>query len=74
MKQLLLVLSFLPATLLAQENYTLISNTNVVDVSSGRLLTETSVLIKDGLIEDVFKNKKFKLPRVPSLSMAPLSM
>jgi imidazolonepropionase-like amidohydrolase len=62
MKQLLLVLSFLPATLLAQENYTLISNTNVVDVSSGRLLTETSVLIKDGLIEDVFKNKKFKLP------------
>jgi imidazolonepropionase-like amidohydrolase len=62
MKQLLLVLSFLPATLLAQENYTLISNTNVVGVSSGRLLTETSVLIKDGLIEDVFKNKKFKLP------------
>ena len=62
MKHLLFILAFLPATLFAQGKYTLISNSNVIDVSNGRVLKGTSVLIKDGLIEYVFTNKKFKLP------------
>lgn len=63
MKHLLLfILALHPAALSAQGNYTLIFNSNVIDVNSGKVLKGASVLIKDGLIEDVFTNKKFKLP------------
>jgi len=46
----------------AQSPYTLISNSNVVDVRNGKILKDASVLIKDGIIEDVFTNKRMKLP------------
>ncbi len=47
---------------LAQTNHVLISNTNVIDVTTGKVIKEASVLFKDGLIQDVFTNKKYKLP------------
>ena len=46
----------------AQTNHTLISNTNVIDVATGNVIKEASVLFKDGVIQDVFTNKKYKLP------------
>lgn len=49
-------------TLLVQAQYTVISNTNVVDVANGKIVNGASVLMKDGIIEDVFTNKKYKLP------------
>jgi len=45
-----------------QGTFTVISNANVVDVSSGKVLKETSILIKDGVIEEVMSTKKMKLP------------
>jgi imidazolonepropionase-like amidohydrolase len=46
----------------AQNNYILISNANVLDVRNGKMVKEASVLIKDGIIQEVFTNKKMKLP------------
>jgi imidazolonepropionase-like amidohydrolase len=46
----------------AQNSFTVISNTNVIDVRSGRVLKETSVLIKDNVVHEVFTGNKFKLP------------
>lgn len=40
---------------------TLISNTNVVDVRQGKVMQNTSVLVADGVIQDVFTRKKYKL-------------
>jgi imidazolonepropionase-like amidohydrolase len=51
-----------PAMTIAQSNYTVISNTNVVDVNTGKIMKATSILIKEGLIQDVLPAKKMKLP------------
>jgi imidazolonepropionase-like amidohydrolase len=56
----LLVLA--PLMTWAQNNYTLISNANIIEVRSGKIVKEASVLIKDGIIQEVFTNKKMKLP------------
>jgi imidazolonepropionase-like amidohydrolase len=59
---LIFLLAIAPVLIYAQNNYTLISNTNVIDVRSGKVIKEASVLIKDDLIQEVFTNKKMKLP------------
>lgn len=46
----------------AQSNYTVINNTTVIDPASGKATKEASVLLKDGLIQEVFTGKKYKLP------------
>src|SRR5688572_27150649 len=56
------LLLFAPVLILAQNSYTLISNGNVIDVRNGKIVKEASVLIKDGIIQEVFTNKKMKLP------------
>lgn len=63
MKQFLLAVGML-ATLhcIAQDEFVLIANTNVVDVATGKIIREASVLMKDGVIQDVFTNKRYKLP------------
>ncbi|HYC83718.1 MAG TPA: amidohydrolase family protein, partial [Chryseosolibacter sp.] len=46
----------------AQKSFTLISNTNVIDVKNGKAIKDASVLIGDGIIQEVFTGKKMKLP------------
>ena len=46
----------------AQSSYTVISNGNVIDVRNGKILKATSILFKDGIIEEVLPTKKMKLP------------
>ena len=59
MKKLLSVLlGFASFALQAQ---TLISNTNVVDVRQGKIIQKASVLVVDGVIQEVFADKKYKL-------------
>ncbi|HZY78479.1 MAG TPA: amidohydrolase family protein [Cyclobacteriaceae bacterium] len=60
----LLSLLFIVATisLQAQDQFTLISNTNVIDVATGKVTMLASVLIKNGVVEEVFTDKKMKLP------------
>lgn len=48
--------------LFSSKAQTLISNTNVVDVRQGKIIEKASVLVVDGLIQDVFTHKKYKLP------------
>lgn len=62
MKRFLIVFILVPFLSSAQTNHTLISNTNVIDVATGKVIKEASVLFKDGVIQDVFTNKKYKLP------------
>jgi imidazolonepropionase-like amidohydrolase len=63
MKTLLAPLFFAVAIALqAQDQYTLISNISVIDVSTGKVNASASVLIKNGVIEDVFTGKRMKLP------------
>lgn len=62
MKHLLILLVLVPLLGSAQTHHTLISNTNVIDVATGKVIKDASVLFKDGLIQDVFTNKKYKLP------------
>jgi imidazolonepropionase-like amidohydrolase len=62
MRKLLLLLTLCPFLGAAQSNHTLISNTNVIDVTTGKVIKEASVLFKDGLIQEVFTSKKYKLP------------
>lgn len=40
----------------------LINNTNVIDVKKGKVVTNVSVLVQNGVIQDVSVNKKYKLP------------
>ncbi|MGC3945826.1 MAG: amidohydrolase family protein [Chryseolinea sp.] len=61
-RKLLLAAIVIVAPLLTKAQYTLISNTNLADVSKGKIITGASVLIKEGNIEEVFTNKKYKLP------------
>jgi imidazolonepropionase-like amidohydrolase len=49
-------------TISAQSHYTVISNSNVIDVGNGKILKAMSILFKDGIIEDVLPTKKMKLP------------
>ena len=56
------LLIFCAALVLAQNKYTVISNTNVIEVRNGQVTKEASVLIRDGVIHEVFTNKKMKLP------------
>jgi imidazolonepropionase-like amidohydrolase len=46
----------------AQNSYTVISNTNVIDVRTGAVLKDASILIKDNIIQEVSPTKKIKLP------------
>lgn len=62
MKHLLIILLFGPFLCSAQSNHVLISNTNVIDVATGQVIKDASVLFKDGVIQDVFTNKRYKLP------------
>jgi imidazolonepropionase-like amidohydrolase len=61
MKRLALLFFLAPILTFAQKNFTLISNTNVVDVATGNVIKDASVLFKDGVIQDVFTNKRYKL-------------
>jgi hypothetical protein len=63
MKHLLVfLLTLTPLLIFGQNNYTLISNTNVIDVRNGKITKDASILIKDRLIEEVFTSKRMKLP------------
>jgi imidazolonepropionase-like amidohydrolase len=64
MKQILtlLMLAIVPAILSAQGRHTVISNANIVDVKRGKILKSMSILIKDGIIEEVLPNKNMKVP------------
>jgi imidazolonepropionase-like amidohydrolase len=46
----------------AQNSYTVISNTNIIDVRTGAVLKDASILIKDNIIQEVSPTKKIKLP------------
>lgn len=46
----------------SQSQALLINNANVVDVKTGKVLTNASVLVQNGIIQDVSVNKKYKLP------------
>lgn len=56
------ILIFCHALVFAQNKYTVISNANVIDVRTGQVQKEASVLVKDDVIQEVFTNKKMKLP------------
>src|SRR6187402_1832744 len=58
----MIVIAITSSIACGQGTFTVISNANVVDVSSGKVLKETSILIKDGVIEQVMSVKKMKLP------------
>src|SRR5262245_57579946 len=63
MKRLLItLLTVISIASAAQDHYVLISSTNVIDVTNGKIMKDASVLIKDGIIQDVFTNKRMKLP------------
>jgi imidazolonepropionase-like amidohydrolase len=55
------VLMLAPLLNLAQSKQILISNGNVVDVRTGKITKDASVLIRDGIIQEVFTSKKMKL-------------
>jgi imidazolonepropionase-like amidohydrolase len=61
MRHLAILLFLAPLLAFAQDNITVISNTNVVDVATGKVVRDASVLFKDGIIQEVFTNKKYKL-------------
>src|SRR5882762_8516821 len=62
MRNLLILLVLVPFLCAAQSNHTVISNANVIDVTTGKVIRNASVLFKDGVIQDVFTDKKYKLP------------
>lgn len=62
MNRLLVIFILAPTLCSAQANHTLISNTNVIDVATGKVIKDASVLFKDGIIQDMFITKKYKLP------------
>lgn len=61
-RHILLIAVAITAPLLARAQYTLISNANLLDVARGKIVAGTSVLIRNGIIEDVFTSKRYKLP------------
>jgi imidazolonepropionase-like amidohydrolase len=46
----------------AQENSLLISNANIIDVRNGRIIKDASILVREGVIQEVLIGKKMKLP------------
>jgi imidazolonepropionase-like amidohydrolase len=59
---LYILLLFISFAALSQSRYTLISEANIIDVKNGKVSKGTSVLIKDGFIQELFTDKKMKLP------------
>lgn len=64
MNRFTLVLAFILPALIGsgQDAQLLINNANVIDVKSGKIIREASILISGGIIQEVFTNKKLKLP------------